>query len=230
MPTTAGQYAFDLILTDATNQSVRRTFTLNVSALAFASGVQTTPRTATFGVAYSQRFLAVGGTPPYTFTYSATSGNQEPFPPGLTLSTDGVLSGTPTSTGNYTFRLKVTDTAGNTFSRTNTLTVASPSGLVAGSNNPSDISVGLALEFDLFAFPISGSTSTYAWSLVNGSMPEGTHIDGDSLGGVATMPGTYVCQLRATDNANTDYRRPRVAVERGVDTDRFATGRHLAIQ
>lgn len=46
----------------------------------------------TVGNAYSQTFVASGGTPPYS--WSVTSGT---LPAGLTLSTAGILSGTPTT-------------------------------------------------------------------------------------------------------------------------------------
>ncbi len=59
----------------------------------------------TVGVAYSQSFVASGGTSPYT--YSITGGS---LPTGLTLSSGGVLSGTPASTaGPFNFTITATD-------------------------------------------------------------------------------------------------------------------------
>src|SRR5262249_30448272 len=52
---------------------------------------------------YSQNISATGGTG--TFGYSSTG----TLPPGLTLSTSGVLSGTPTNPGTYTFAVTATD-------------------------------------------------------------------------------------------------------------------------
>ena len=68
----------------------------------------------TYGAAYSSvQFTAGGGTPDYTF--SGTN-----LPPGMSLSTTGVLSGTPTATGTYLMVITVTDAAAdigfNTFS------------------------------------------------------------------------------------------------------------------
>ncbi len=54
---------------------------------------------------YSVQLSAVGGSG--TYTYSITSGQ---LPPGLTLSSDGVISGTPTAGGSYSFVVGVTDT------------------------------------------------------------------------------------------------------------------------
>lgn len=56
------------------------------------------------GVEYSQTFTAIGGTEPYTFTIIEST-----LPDGLALSTAGVLSGTPTTAGNYAFTVQAED-------------------------------------------------------------------------------------------------------------------------
>ena len=56
---------------------------------------------------YSATLEAVGGTSPYT--WSVASGS---LPPGLSLSSDGTISGTPTTTGTFTFTLEVVDSMG----------------------------------------------------------------------------------------------------------------------
>ena len=56
------------------------------------------------GVFYSQSLSASGGTAPHSFAVVAGS-----LPSGLSLSTGGVLSGTPTSGGAYTFTIQATD-------------------------------------------------------------------------------------------------------------------------
>jgi CHRD domain len=61
---------------------------------------------ATIGVAYSQTLTASGGTPPYTFAVMSGS-----LPSGLSLSTAGVLSGTPTGIGTSAFTVGITDSA-----------------------------------------------------------------------------------------------------------------------
>ena len=56
------------------------------------------------GVADSQQITATGGAAPYSFT--VTSGK---LPPGLSLSTSGVISGTPAIRGRYPVRITATD-------------------------------------------------------------------------------------------------------------------------
>ena len=58
----------------------------------------------TYGTAYSQTVVAVGGTPAYTFAVTAGA-----LPDGLTLAADGLLGGVPTVPGNFTFTITATD-------------------------------------------------------------------------------------------------------------------------
>jgi hypothetical protein len=62
------------------------------------------------GVAGSFTFSVCCGTPPYTF--SIHSGH---LPPGLTLSSSGVISGTPTTAGYWTVCIRLRDAAGCTY-------------------------------------------------------------------------------------------------------------------
>lgn len=71
---------------------------------------------------YNQTIQAYGGTG--SLTFSVTSGN---FPTWLTLSSTGVLSGTPTASGSYTFTVTVTDSVGASAQFTYTLKVTLPS-------------------------------------------------------------------------------------------------------
>jgi hypothetical protein len=59
---------------------------------------------AVAGTAYSAQLAASGGTPPYVWAL-----NSGVFPPGLTLSPTGTVTGTPTSPGASSFTVRVTD-------------------------------------------------------------------------------------------------------------------------
>ncbi len=75
------------------------------------------------GVPYSASLSATGGVSPYT--WSVTSGT---LPAGLTLSTSGFISGTPTIQGSQTFTVQVTDSESPaaTASASLTLTINGP--------------------------------------------------------------------------------------------------------
>ena len=69
------------------------------------------------GIRYATTALsAYGGTPPYTWQVSSGS-----LPSGLTLSTAGVISGTPTAADPFSFSVEVTD---STTPTTETATLA----------------------------------------------------------------------------------------------------------
>lgn len=75
---------------------------------------------------YSRTFTATGGSAPYF--WSITSGG---LPAGLSLATNGVLSGTPTAAGTAGFTVTVTDALTATVQRTYTLQV-----VVSGRGGP----------------------------------------------------------------------------------------------
>ncbi|MCZ6601921.1 MAG: Ig domain-containing protein, partial [Planctomycetota bacterium] len=56
------------------------------------------------GTPYSFNFVATGGLLPYIWTFQNGT-----LPAGITLDTSGLLSGTPTGSGTYTFTVRVTD-------------------------------------------------------------------------------------------------------------------------
>jgi len=80
------------------------------------------------GTPYNQTITASGGTGLYTF--GVTSGA---LPPGLTLTANGTLSGTPTSAGSFMFTVTATDHGGaaGTGSRAYTLVIPTPNPLPA---------------------------------------------------------------------------------------------------
>jgi hypothetical protein len=74
-------------------------------------------------VAYSETINAQGGSSPYTF--AVTSGA---LPTGTTLNTSsGVISGTPSATGTFSFTITVTDSLAFTGSHAFQIIIAAPS-------------------------------------------------------------------------------------------------------
>lgn len=75
--------------------------------------------TAQVGMPYRGLLQATGGTSPYG--WAVLSGS---LPPGMTLTTEGTLSGTPTTAGSYSFSVQATDRNGATGTGVFTITVA----------------------------------------------------------------------------------------------------------
>lgn len=83
---------------------------LTLSPVALSSG--------TIGRAYAQALTASGGTAPYSFAVSTGV-----LPPGLSLATNGALTGTPTQVGVFPFTVAVTDSSNRTGSSNYTLII-----------------------------------------------------------------------------------------------------------
>ena len=99
-PTTPGTYSFTVRVVDRFGLFMVKTFTLGVL------GVTNTPDDATINADYTFQFTAAGGTEPYTF-----SADPDTLPDGLTLSSSGLLSGTPTEDGDFDINVTVTDSS-----------------------------------------------------------------------------------------------------------------------
>ncbi len=96
---------------------------LSAQALTITSPPTLPP--ASISVAYPPVTLsATGGSPPYTWSVLA-SGTVNNLPAGLSLSTAGVISGTPSATGQFSPTIRVTDSAGNIATQQFQLTVGS---------------------------------------------------------------------------------------------------------
>jgi subtilisin family serine protease len=92
------RYGFGRINANAGLLSIGACAAVSVGPFTLPNGAATT--------AYNQQLTASGGTAAYT--YAVTVGS---LPPGLTLSASGLLAGTPTTPGTYSFSVRSTDAA-----------------------------------------------------------------------------------------------------------------------
>lgn len=99
-PTQSGQFSVTGQVTDAARRVVNRQYTITIAAPP-ALTVTGSPGQGTVGIAYQAQFGAQGGVGPYTFSASG-------LPPGLALSPEGLLSGTPTAGGTFNFTVTAT--------------------------------------------------------------------------------------------------------------------------
>jgi hypothetical protein len=104
-PTASGVTTVTVTATDSSNPTITTTGPVQITVLPLAPVTLTgSLPNATLGVPYTQTLTAHGGLPPYTYTLTAGS-----LPPGITLSSGGVISGTPTAVGASSFTVKATD-------------------------------------------------------------------------------------------------------------------------
>jgi Putative Ig domain len=160
----------------------------------------TTLNSGQTSVAYSAALSATGGTAPYTWTVA--SGD---LPAGLTLSDGGTISGTPTTAGNASFSVKVTDSAATPNSATGKLSLAISGGtLKITSVSPPTGTMGTAYQYQLQA---SGGVPPYTWALAANSpaLPGGLSISASGVvSGTPTATGTFDPQVQVTDSTTSN--------------------------
>lgn len=149
------------------------------------------------GVDYLHQLFFAGGTAPRTWSL-----NSGALPPGLTLhQTNGTISGRPTSVGNFTFTLRLTD-ATQTSAISEPLSIAVTPGplVIVSSGDLTGGTQGLGYTHQLLFL---GGRAPVTWSLPTGSaLPPGLGLNGTTgiISGIPTTPGTYTFTVRVTDS------------------------------
>jgi methionine-rich copper-binding protein CopC len=190
-PTATGTFSFTVTATDANGCSGAVSVTLQV----LCPTITVTPTTltnATVGSAYAPvTFAQTGGVG--TTTFSVTGGA---LPAGMTLSSAGVLSGTPTAAGTASFTVTATDANGCTGTVTVTLDVQCPTITVTPATLP-DALGGVAYSQ---LISVTGGTAPHTWS-ASGALPAGVTFNTGThtLAGTPTQTGTFPITITATD-------------------------------
>jgi hypothetical protein len=161
----------------------------------------------TAGASYTGTLTAAGGTSPYT--WSITTGK---LPAGLSLAAStGTISGTPTSSGNYSFGVRVTDSSSpavNRRLRTTTAAVtlsiaAAPVTSTALTITTSSLPSGTQGTAYSNAVAATGGTTPYTWSISPASapLPAGLTISPTTglISGTPTATGTTNFTVTVTD-------------------------------
>jgi len=194
MPKTPGTATFTLRVTDTESRFSSREFSLTV----VTKPVVTTSSLlagGTVGTAYSLALAATDGTAPYSWTIS--SGD---LPPGVSLTSDGALSGLLTAAGSFEFTVKVSDA--NHLKAQQALTVQvveSPITITSANHLPYGVQ-GLAYSTTLAA---QGGNEPYTWTLASGTLPTGLSLKPHGvLNGTPTVAGSYRFTALVQDTAD----------------------------
>jgi hypothetical protein len=197
-PSQTGTFSFAVQVRDSGQGSSSGSFSIQILPPALSILTSSLPDGAV-GAPYSAALSASGGEPPYRWALSSGS-----LPPGLSLSTAGVISGTPTTAGAYQFGASATDSGGAIASRTFTIRVENPLRILTES-------LPNGTEGTAYSGPLSaaGGTPPYSWSIASGSLPPGLTLNPGTgeITGTPTASGVFGFTVAVTDSARTTASR-----------------------
>jgi large repetitive protein len=193
VPTRAGTYSVRVSATDADRAQASATFTIVIKPgqiEIFTIGVPE----GRVDASYSAVFGARGGVPTYIWALGSGS-----LPAGLSLSSSGDLSGTPTELGSFTFSVQVTDQEKQSATKGFTLVIRSAVLTITTATLPNG-AAGSSYSASLAA---AGGTKPYKWAL-SGGVPAGLAVNADSgdISGTPATAGTYTFTAQAGDAAS----------------------------
>ncbi len=188
---------FPIYTYNSTNYWVDVVFSPNSGTPGSPLAVATTSLpNGTVSVSYSQTLSATGGTSPYNWLLSSGS-----LPVGLTLSSSGTISGTPTLAATSSFAVQVKDAAGATVSAPlgiNIGTAALPTVSITSPANGSTVSGTVNL--------IGAATDSLGITSVQVSVDGGSYANASgttswtfSVNATALSNGTHTFSAKLTD-------------------------------
>jgi len=153
----------------------------------------------TIGTAYSQTLQASGGTSPYTWSVVSGSGN---LPAGLSLSSSGVITGTPTTADTYSFRVQLSDSNSQSSAATYSIAV-SPLETISLNITSSSLPAGTVGSSYSQSLTSSGGTAPYSWALFSGSLPAGLSLSSSGvISGTPSNASTKTFTVRVNDSSS----------------------------
>src|SRR5712692_7161033 len=158
--------------------------------------------TARVGAAYSAALTATGGKQPYRWTLAAGA-----LPGGLSLASNGLISGTITASGNFPVTVSVQDSstpAASTdiaaFSLSVAATVPAPSPVKIATLSLPGGQVGTLYQTQLTA---TGGKPPYRWTLAAGALPGGLSLASNGLiSGTPTASGNFPVTVSVQDSSS----------------------------
>ena len=191
-PMSAANSQFLLIATDGTGNQAGQVCSIAVTRGPLAVSGCPLPD-ASSGEPYQATLNALGGSAPYTFTYTGT------LPAGITISSSGFVSGSSTAAGSYPFSVTVREASGQTFTQPCNLNVA-PSVLHITTSCPlPDAKLGQSYSAQIQA---GGGVAPYQFDFF-GFLPDGLQVASDgTISGAPTALQGDAFLVRVTDARN----------------------------
>jgi Putative Ig domain len=174
-PSQAGISSFGVQITDSSSPAETAQAQLSLTVAAATTSVQITSSavpSGQVGSAYSTTLKASGGTAPYSWNVSAGA-----LPGGLSLSTSGTISGTPTASGSFSFTVKVTDSGSPATSASDKFTIT-----IAAAGYSAVLSWTASTSSDVIGYNVYRSTvSGGGYTKINTSLVAGTTYTDSSV-------------------------------------------------
>lgn len=193
-PDTPGTWSLTLQVTDDTQDTAQQTITLFVGSPVTFGDSQLAA--GTVAAPYSQDLPITGDFPPWQVTLTAGS-----LPSGLSLSTTGRVSGSPTLADTYNFTALVQDQMGKTDEKSFQLTIQ-PSATISILTDPYLPAADRGISSWSQQFEAAGGTGRFTWSAAAGSLPPGLTLStAGKLSGTPEQGGDFSFRLQVTDDA-----------------------------
>jgi choice-of-anchor A domain-containing protein len=169
-PTVSGTFSYTVTITDSKGNKGTVTCSITVAPAVSATCLSISP---VEGVAITSSAMVGSGGAGGSYTFTATG-----LPAGLSMASTGVISGTPTVSGTFSYTVTITDSKGNKGTLSCSITVGSP-------ENASCV-FGLASAYNLVA--------------LTGNINDGADITGRiAAAGQVTQATTIGTALRTSD-------------------------------
>jgi hypothetical protein len=197
---TLGTFGFLVRVDDSGGRVAQKNFSITIDPQALTITNDSTLPRARVGAPYLNSLMATGGTPPYR-NWRIVEGQ---LPASITLSNsgqNGLLSGTPSVFGAFSFTIAVSDgTPAGTVSKRFTL-VVDPAALTITTQSP--LPLGTVASSYQRTLTASGGPTPYSWE-VNGSLPSGLTLNASTgvLSGTPSAVGLFSFEVQVTDDSN----------------------------
>lgn len=206
-PTVADTFNFVVEVTGSDTSTALAPLSLTITdALVVTTGSPLA--TGVINTAYNLQLSSIGGIGPNTWS------NTGSLPTGLSLNSAGLISGTPTATGTFTFTAVVTDSLTTAASKALTVTInpalAVETTSLAGGNVQSAYSQTLTT---------SGGLAPDEWAVTSGELPSGLSLEQHTgeIVGTPTTTGTSTFTVTATDSvADTAIQELSIRIDPAV--------------
>jgi hypothetical protein len=197
-PIAAGTFNVSVTATDSSTPALTASKNLSITIIPQLSITTGSPLSGGItNTAYSATLASTGGVTPIAWTLATGSG---PLPTGLTLSSAGAISGTPTAAGTFNFTVQAADSGTPQQKVTKAFTITIIQQLVI--TTPATLPTGsVTTPYSVTMFS-TGGTGAVTWTVASGStLPGGLTLNAAGLlSGTPTTANTYHFSITATDS------------------------------